>query len=228
VRGLLTGAIVALGLARAAHAQGTESDAFAPAPREEPAETSYNATAVELTRQGREHALHGEFPVAIHRFVEAIKLDGTYGAAYLELAMVRERTGDWLEAERTYDAAIDRLPQSVTFFRSRAALRRKLGKADGELADLEAAARLSDAPEILSDLAQSYVKVRAWPAALAVYRKCLVQAQKLGDERASHDASLHVRALAILCGELDPVALGASSRDWVRRAQASVARRLGI
>jgi tetratricopeptide (TPR) repeat protein len=227
-RALLAGGIVVAVLARPAHAEGTDGALLTPSSREERPGTAYSATAMELTRQGREHAERGDLQVAIHRFVEAIKLDGTYGPAYLELAVVRERTGDWLEAEHTYDVAIERLPQFAVFFRARAALHGKLGQADRELADLEAASRLSDAPDVLSDLAQSYIKARAWPAALAVYRKYLAQAQKLGDERALHDASVHVRALAILCGELDPVALGATSRDWVRRAEASVARRLGI
>jgi len=37
-----------------------------------------------------------------------------------------------------------------------------------------------------------------------------------------------VRALMVLCAELDPVIAGAGDRDWVRRAVASVARRKGM
>jgi tetratricopeptide (TPR) repeat protein len=199
------------------------------APRE-PASlgASFANAAVELTRQGRQHAQDGDEQVAIRRFVEAIQLDGSYGPAYLELAAARERTGDWLEAERTYDVAIERVAGFAAALRGRAALRGKLGQSARQLADLEAAARLDETPDALLDLAQRYIEFKSWPAALGVYRRYAALAERLGDDRAAHDASVHARALSILAGELDPVASGAKSADWVRRAEASVARRLGL
>jgi tetratricopeptide (TPR) repeat protein len=194
-----------------------------------PLETvSFGSMADELTRQGREHARRGDEQVAIRRFVEAIQLDPAYGPAYLELAAARERTGDFTEAERTYGVAIERVTGFAAAFRARAALHGRLGRGEEQLADLEMAARLSETPDVLRDLAQKYVEARAWPAALAVYRRSGALAEKRGDERAMRDASLHVRALSILAAELDPVSFGASSPNWVRRAEASVARRLGI
>jgi tetratricopeptide (TPR) repeat protein len=136
--------------------------------------------------------------------------------------------GDWPEAERTYDVAIERIPQFAPALRARAALHGRLGRADKQVADLVAAVRLAEAPDLVRDLAQHYAEARAWPAALGAYRRYLALAEKLGDDRAVHDASVHIRALSIVCGELDPVAVGASSPDWVRRAEASVARRRGI
>lgn len=193
-----------------------------------PAAASTHATAAELTRQGVEHVKMGDDLVAIRRFAEAIALDPGFGPAYLELAAARERAGDYGEAERTYDIAMARIPQYLAALRARAALYRRLGRPDKELTDLETAARLSEEPDVLSDLAQRYIEARAWPAALAVWRRSRVHAEMMGDEQAARAASIHVRALSILAGELDPVAFGATSRDWVRRAEASVARRLGI
>jgi tetratricopeptide (TPR) repeat protein len=189
---------------------------------------SFMSAAAELTRQGKEHAEKGDDAVAIRRFVEAIQLDGGYGPAYLELAALRERMGDWVEAEHTYDIAIERVAGFAAAFRARAALHARLGQSDRQLADLEAAARLAETPDTLRELAQRYIESKAWPAALAVYRRYGALAERLGDERAVRDASVHARALSILAAELDPVAFGASSSDWVRRAEASVARRLGM
>jgi len=185
-------------------------------------------TAAELTRQGREHVKNGDDALAARRFAEALRLDPTYAPAYLELAAARERAGDWLEAERTYGAAIDHVPAFVAAFRGRAALLRRLGKRAGEIADLEAVARLAESPETLRELAEGYVEDRSWPAALARWRKILALAEGNADPRWVREATVHIRALVLLCGELDPVADGATRRDWVRRAEASVAKRRGM
>jgi tetratricopeptide (TPR) repeat protein len=187
-----------------------------------------SSSAAELVRQGLEHAQKGDEALATRRFAEAIQLDPSYGPAYLELAGARERAGDLLEAERTYDVAIRSVPEFVAAYRARAALLHKLGESERELSDLETAVRLSDAPDPLRDLATRYVADRAWPAALATWRRMLVSAERASDERLLREASVQIRALVILCGELDPVAGGASSRNWVRRAEATVARRRGL
>lgn len=217
--------LLCIGVARA---EGGAPAAETVVPAGERGPVSFGGMAAELTRQGHEHAQRGDEEVAIRRFVEAIQLDSTYGPAYLELAAARERAGDFGEAERTYNVAIERVAGFAAAFRGRAALHGRLGQGDEQLADLEMAARLAETPDVLRDLAQRYVEAHAWPAALAVYRRSGALAEKLGDERAMHDASVHVRALSILAGELDPVSSGASSPNWVRRAEASVARRLGI
>jgi tetratricopeptide (TPR) repeat protein len=185
-------------------------------------------TAVELVRQGLEHARNGDDELAARRFMDAIQLEPTLGPAYLELASVRERSGDLREAERTYDVAIRSVPGFVAAFRRRAAVLHRLGDAVHELADLEEAARLTDEPDVLLDLARRHVEDRAWPAALATWRKVLAKTEAKGDRRLVEDARIQIRALGILCSELDPVSEGASSRDWVRRAEASVAKRRGM
>ena len=187
-----------------------------------------SSMAAELVRQGQEHARNGDEAVATRRFADAIQLDPTYGPAYLELAAARERSGDLFEAERTYDVAIRNVPDFGAAFRARAALLHRLGDSEREVSDLEAAVRLTDAPDLLRDLAERYVEDRAWPAALATWRKILAATERRSDDGLAHEATIQIRALVILCGELDPVSGGASSRNWVRRSEASVAKRRGM
>jgi tetratricopeptide (TPR) repeat protein len=187
-----------------------------------------SGAAAELTRQGKDHVVRGNEELAVRRFVEAIEIDPTFGPAYLELGAARERAGDFAEAERTYNVAIEHVPQFLLAFSARAALLHRMGRLDRELSDLETIVRLAESADVLRDLARRYVEDRAWPAALATWRRMLALEEKLGDERAQREATIQIRALVILCAELDPVAGGASSRDWVRRAEASVARRRGM
>jgi tetratricopeptide (TPR) repeat protein len=186
------------------------------------------SAAAELTRQGREHAKSGDDALAMRRFADAIHLDPSYGPAYLELGAVRERAGDFVEAERTYDVAIAHVPHFLDAFRARAALLRRMGDFAREMADLEHVARVAEGPETLRALAARYIENKAWPAALATFRRLRVLAERSGDEKLLREAALQTRALAVLCGELDPVVSGAGERDWVRRAVASVARRGGM
>lgn len=187
-----------------------------------------SSAAAELTRQGRTHVESGDDALAMRRFADAVRLDPSYGPAYLELAAARERAGDFVEAERTYDVAIEHVPNFLAAFRARAALMRKMGELAREIADLEHLARLSEGADALRTLATRYVEERAWPAALATFRRLRVLAERHGDEQLLRETTVQVRAVAVLCGELDPVVAGARERDWVRRALASVARRRGM
>ena len=186
-----------------------------------------SSAAAELTRQGREHAEKGDDALAMRRFSDAVRLDPSYGPAYLELAAARERAGDLVEAERTYDVAIEHIPSFVPAFRARAALLRRMGDIAREIADLEHLARVAEGPDTLRALAARYVEDRAWPAALATFRRLRTLAERSGDEQLVRESTVQVRALAVLCAELDPAVGGAEHHDWVRRALASVARRRG-
>jgi tetratricopeptide (TPR) repeat protein len=186
------------------------------------------SAAVELTRQGREHAASGDDALAMRRFVDAVRLDPSYGPAYLELGAARERAGDWAEAERTYDVAIEHVPHFIAAFRARAALLRKMGQFAREMADLEHLTHLAEGPDTLRALAARYIEDKAWPAALATFRKLRALAEREGDEELVREATVQVRGLAVLCAELDPVVAGAANRDWARRAISSVARRKGM
>ena len=170
----------------------------------------------------------GDDALAMKRFAEAVHLDPSYGPAYLELGAARERARDYGEAERTYDVAIEHVPNFVAAFRARAALLRRMGEFARETADLEHVAHLAEGPEALRALTARYIENKAWPAALATVRRLRAYAERSGDEPLARDAALQVRALMVLCGELDPVMAGAADRDWVRRAMASVARRRGM
>jgi tetratricopeptide (TPR) repeat protein len=170
----------------------------------------------------------GDSELATRRFAEAISLDPTYGPAYLELGAVRELSGDVAEAERTYGVALERVPNFAPALRARAALMARLGQSDRAIADLEAVARLEETADALRDLAARYVELRAWPAALTTWRRAVALAEQTSDAALAHEAALQVRALTLLAAELDPVWSGTTSRDWVRRAEASVARRRGM
>jgi tetratricopeptide (TPR) repeat protein len=183
------------------------------------------SSAAELTRQGRRHASEGEEALATRRFAEATALDPTFGPAYLELAEARERAGDLGEALRVYDAAIQHVPRFAAAYRARAAVERRLGLSERESASLQSATRLTDDAEMLRDIAAEHAENRAWPAALAVWRKLLTAAADAQEPAATHDAEVHVQALTILCTDLDPVSAGARGRGWVRRAVASIALR---
>jgi tetratricopeptide (TPR) repeat protein len=186
-----------------------------------------SSAAAELTRQGREHAANGDDDLAVRRFADAVRLDPSYGPAYLELAAARERAGDLTEAEHTYDVAIEHVPSFIAAFRARAALLRRMGEFAREVADLEHLARVAEGPDTLRALAARYVEARAWPAALMTFRRLRALAEQSGDEPLGREATVQVRALGVLCAELDPVMAGARHHDWVRRALASVARRRG-
>jgi tetratricopeptide (TPR) repeat protein len=209
-RAVLVAAIVLLGSHRA---------------RSEERNADWGSAAAELTRQGQEHARRGDDALALRRFAEAVRLDPTYGPAYLELAAARERGGDFDEATRTYDVAIEHVPDYIAAFRARAALLRKTGDFTREIADLEHLARIAEGPDTLRALATRYAEVKAWPAALATFRKLRAWAEEHGDEPLRRDAHLQVRALTVLSAELDPVMAGKVDRGWLRRALASIARR---
>ena len=70
----------------------------------------------------------------------------------------RERAGDFIEAERTYDVAIEHIPGFVPAFRARAALLRRMGQLAREMADLEHLARVAEGPDTLRALAARYVE----------------------------------------------------------------------
>ena len=183
--------------------------------------------AAELTRQGKEHVRVGHDELAVRRFVDALALDPSYGPAYLELGAARERAGDVREAEVIYGVALEHVPGFVDAFKARAALLWRNGERERALPDLEAASRLLEDTDILTELSDRYVETRAWPAALATWRKIFDRAERAGDAPKTREAVTHIRALSILSAELDPVLGGRESRDWVRRAEASVARRQG-
>lgn len=210
----LTPVLIPLLLAAWVHAAFAEEPSWA------------TAQATELSRQARDHLAKGEPEVAVSRFLEAVKLDPTYGPAYLGLAAQYEARGDYREAERTYAVGLDHVPGFGEALVARARLRAKLKRPEEAAADLEAAVSLDpEARSALKELAAAYVSARALPAALAVTRRLAAVAEAQKDAAAAGDARLKARVLAMLVGDADPVTAGKRGRGAVRSAIAGVTRR---
>jgi tetratricopeptide (TPR) repeat protein len=181
--------------------------------------------AAEMTRQGDDHARRGEPETAALRYLDALRFDATYGAAYLALGSVYEATGDPKEAERAYAMGIDHIAGFAEAFRARGRLRRRLERREDALGDFEAAASFrGDDPALLRELADAYVALGRLPAALATMRRIASLADEQHDARSGTEARVRSRALALLVAEADPVGAGAL-RGVVRRAIAAAARR---
>ncbi|MFT3772196.1 MAG: tetratricopeptide repeat protein [Minicystis sp.] len=184
------------------------------------------AQAAELSRQARDHASRGEAETAVTRYVEALRLDPTYAAAYLGLASLYEARGDVKEAERTYAVGLDHVPGFADALAARGRLRARLHRPEEAIADLEAAAALTpEALPLLRDLTAVYVTARALPAALAVSRRMAAVAEAQQDAAALTEAKVRVKALSLLVAEADPVTAGRSGRGAVRSALALAGKR---
>jgi tetratricopeptide (TPR) repeat protein len=184
--------------------------------------------AAELTRQGREHAAQGDTDTAVRRYLDAIKFDPTFAAAYLSLGGLQEAAGDPREAERTYSTGLDHVNGFGEGHRARARLRIRQKRVMEAVGDLEAAVGYAPADVgTLRELASAYVAVGALPAALAVTRRVVWVAEEAGDAKVVGEAKLSARALALLVGGVDPVMAGGigSGRGAVRSALSAVARR---
>lgn len=184
------------------------------------------AQAAELTRQGREHAAHGDGSVGVHRFLDAIAFDPTYAPAYLALGQVEEAAGDPAEAERAYSMGIDHVARWADGYHARARLRARMRRPLEAVADLQAAVDLEPGNgTYLRELEDAYVAQRSLLAALEVARRREAIASRLGDARELADAHLRARTLGLLVAEVDPVNAGAQERGLVRSALARLARR---
>ena len=197
------------------------SDASAPGAR------SWATRGAEAwTERARHLVARKAYGEALQAYTEALRLDATYGQAWLELARLRGVTGDTREAERLYERAV-RLPDvAVQALAERARLRRSLGRDTDALRDLAGAVNLAPTDQELAErLAAWYIEKRAWPAALAVWRRLAASLEASGDAEARRRARIQVRALALLAAETDPVGSGHNHSSWVRRALAQTASR---
>jgi tetratricopeptide (TPR) repeat protein len=184
------------------------------------------AQAIELTRQGREHAGRGDGDTAMRRYLDAIRFDPTYGAAYLDLGALQEAAGDPREAEKTYATGLDHVTTFAEGHRARARLRLRQKRVAEAVADLEAAASLEPADlATLRELGGAYVIAGALPAALASLRRVAAIAEASGEAQIAGEARVRARALSLLLGAVDPVAAGSVGRGPVRSALAAAARR---
>lgn len=180
----------------------------------------------ELVRQARAHEAARQDDVAVRRYMEALELDPTTEDAWLGLGALRLRIGEPLEAERVYEAALERVPLLRRAVAGRARARWAQGRhADAE-ADLDAYATAEGDGAALRELAGWYGSDGRTPAQLAVWRRLLVLATAADDATGEREARRMVRALVILAGGADPASSPADAAP-TRRALAQIARRGG-
>jgi len=165
--------------------------------------------------------------LAMGELSRAISEDARCGPAYVLLARLRSSLGDFGEAELLLAHAV-RLPQVADqALRERSLMRRRQGRTSEALRDLETYVGLApDDPGRLETLATVYIELKAWPAALATYRRMLslyegsLQSEPLAQTR------IKVRALSLLAADADPVVAGdRTDRSWERRAMAQFSDR---
>jgi tetratricopeptide (TPR) repeat protein len=180
----------------------------------------------ELIRQAREHEAVHEDDIAVRRYTEALTLDPASEGAWLGLGALRLKIGEAAEAERVYQAALDRVPSMHSALQGRARARWSLGRHAEAETDLETYAVLESDVAALHELADWFASDGRTPAQLATWRRLRVMARSAGDEAAEHEARTMVRALVILVDGGDPAA-SPITPDATRRALRSIARRGG-
>jgi tetratricopeptide (TPR) repeat protein len=180
----------------------------------------------ELVRQARAHEAAHQDDVAVRRYMEALELDATAEDAWLGLGALRLRLGEPAEAERVYDAALQRVPLLRRAVAGRAHARWAQGRHAEAEADLEAYATAEGDATALRELSAWYGSDGRTPAQLATWRLLLAMAIQGGDGVAEHEARRTVRALVILTDGADP-ASSPQQPDATRRGLAQIARRGG-
>jgi tetratricopeptide (TPR) repeat protein len=175
-------------------------------------------------RRGEELEQRGETALAIRAYNDALTHDRTFGIAYLKLANLRELMGDTSEAELLYEQATLMPEVRALALVRRALLRRRLGRGEEAVRDLQTALDVDGAPEALKALANWYVQRRDWPAALAAWRRIFALAVRNANRDEMTEAELSVRALSVLAGETDVVLHVPPSSGWVRRSLSKIAQ----
>lgn len=178
--------------------------------------------------RGERWESYNQLARALTAYNEAVRMDTSYGPAYLGLGRLRERMGHFSEAERVYGKAIRLRGVSAQALAHRAKLRDRLGRRQAAIEDMHAS--LERDPQQLDSavtLASWYVEGQAWPAALAMWRHVLSLHRRAGRTAEAQQAKIKVQALAMLSSNLDPVTAGGAEASWVRQALARIGRRGG-
>jgi tetratricopeptide (TPR) repeat protein len=185
-----------------------------------------SSSSDELVRQAHEHEAAHEDDVAVRRYTEALTLDPASEPAWLGLGALRLKIGEAAEAERVYQAALDRVPSMHAALQGRAHARWSLGRHAEAETDLETYGVLEGDAAALRELADWFATDGRTPAQLAIWRRLRTMALAAGDGAGEHEARTMVRALIILVDGSDP-ATSPVLPDATRRALRSIARRGG-
>jgi tetratricopeptide (TPR) repeat protein len=183
-----------------------------------------SSSADELVRQARSHEAAHEDDLAARRYTEALTLDPLNAAAWLGLGDVRVKLGEAAEAERVYQAALDRIPDFPAALARRARVRWELGRHAEAEADLRAYGDAALDTAAYRQLAEWYGVDGRTPAQLATWRRLLAIAAAAHDAAAVQEAQRMVRALVVLVDGADPAASPVDA-DSTRRGMARVAAR---
>jgi tetratricopeptide (TPR) repeat protein len=183
-----------------------------------------SSSAEELVRQARSHEAAHEDDLAARRYTEALTLDPLNAEAWLGLGDVRVKLGEAAEAERVYQAALERIPDFPAALARRARVRWELGRHAEAEADLRAYGDTALDTAAYRQLAEWYGVDGRTPAQLATWRRLLAMAGAAHDAAAVQEAQRMVRALVVLVDGADPAASPADA-DATRRGMARVAAR---
>ena len=183
-----------------------------------------SSSADELVRQAHAHEDAREDDLALRRYMDALTVEPTSAGAWLGLGALRMKLGETAEAERVYDAALERIPTLRPALQGRARARWALGRHAEAEDDLEAYAASDLAP--LRELADWFGADGRAPAQLATWRRLLAVARDHDDESLEREARRMVRALVILVDGADPASSPVDA-DPTRRALAAIAARGG-
>jgi tetratricopeptide (TPR) repeat protein len=156
----------------------------------------------ELVRQARAHEAAHEDDLAARRYTEALTLDALSAAAWLGLGELRIRTGEPIEAERVYTAALARLPLLIEALKGRAEARWVSGRRADAEADLQTFSEASADPSAYRELANWFGADGRAAAQLAIWRHIL--AMPAQSDAALREARRMITALIIIVGYADP------------------------
>lgn len=177
----------------------------------------------ELLASAQRHVAAGEEEIALRRYTDAIEIDPFCEACYLGLGALREKRGDYREADRVYTVALLHRLTPTPMLMARARARWAMGYREAALLDLEEAMTREPGPDGLRHLVAYYGELHAIPAQLRVARQLLAYGEKAADEAVVREARVLVAALTIVAGPVDPVTQPVRP-DPTRRALARAAR----
>jgi len=163
-----------------------------------------------------------EDDIAVRRYMEAVSIDPRCRDAYLGLAALRERQGDYVEASKVYTVALTNIPQFKEAFVGRAKMHHALHATWLAAEDIEKLVPYDRS--VLRTLADWYGEDGHFIAQLAVWRRILLYARAEDAAQLASEAETWIRALEYAVKPADPVRFPVSPTP-LRASIASTAKR---